>query len=809
MPSLSQVESTQSTISESGDTIFDSAAENSDYENESATDLSSSVFSDHGLPPDVDRDEPLINSRAYYQELENLETNVISRSGLHLMKSTQRQEYPTGVFNLHVAFPDQSSAVLTWCFPNYDDQVIQFCKSDRSFSSKGYNEKDAPTVFAYWAYHLLECRNLMLGVLANVEEMRRVGFCDESINYLTLDPSRDDVVRLITIHVETIRSLHVALEHALDRIVSFMQKGADQWTPEIQGQLNQVTQAARALLQDCPVKQQSFSECTIWRTASILCDLAVVSYSGAHVERFDTRHIQQDLDFAKITTAWTFATRSKAGLVLRRRSLRCLGEFLAHQKVWVIQPQSSRDHKQDLWLSASVNQLADIWGPVWAVMNESTTVRYNAGPGAIVAWSSSFKHPPLNDEILCHWLRLGETYPSEPIGNNTEQTLLIGAPTVVDRRTSCLKENEECQNKTRKVIRQLKSQHLLEEIGTRAGYSELAEESVQLGMGFQGVQLGGTRVYKRRAGVTLKDAICDAWRNKEGNRNPAILEHFLGVEVSFCSRNARRRRLKSILNCTTMRNWLEACKTNAEPSPCEKAFHEALQDDDPYAFRHLWKRHREWRRDLEQLVSWCLDGLRYSSFEQDGTLRALWMPHDDTRYRVKLKNNPHSWTSFLADSKDTCAFVVMSGRCLQSDYKAGATCQTTLHPYSPDLGYPLLETSLVINPRAPKPSGLELRKINVEKNPHSKRPWRISQLHKGDRFGLESGRLKVIETFASTRLLVDYEGGIVKMLQDATRSVVRAMGDEPLYHWELREDDDAATKPIPLFILSQYELRRG
>ena len=172
-----------------------------------------------------------------------------------------------------------------------------------------------------------------------------------------------------------------------------------------------------------------------------------------------------------------------------------------------------------------------------------------------------------------------------------------------------------------------------------------------------------------------------------------------------------------------MRNWLEACKTNKEPFPCEKAFDEAIQSKDPRAFRDLYKNRREWRRDLAQLVSWCLEGLRHSSIDQDGTVRALWMPEDHQRFRVKLQQNSHSWTGFLADSETKCTMAVISGRCLQTDYKYAACCQTkdlnTGH-----LGYPVLETALVINEDAPMPKGLELRYTGNEK------VWSLASLNK-------------------------------------------------------------------------------
>jgi hypothetical protein len=269
-----------------------------------------------------------------------------------------------------------------------------------------------------------------------------------------------------------------------------------------------------------------------------------------------------------------------------------------------------------------------------------------------------------------------------------------------------------------------------------------------------------------------------------------------------------------------MRNWLEACKTNKEPFPCEKAFDEAIQSKDPRAFRDLYKNRREWRRDLAQLVSWCLEGLRHSSIGQDGTVRALWMPEDHQRFRVKLQQNSHSWTGFLADSETKCTMAVISGRCLQTDYKYAACCQTkdlnTGH-----LGYPVLETALVINEDAPMPKGLRYagnEKVWSLHSPNKYSPnsriqhkqlprWSFSRVPRGEKFVLSSGRLKVIEPFARTRLLVEWEAGMFKKIHEVRQSMVRSVGKDPLHHWELKDEEDWPKKPIPLFILSQHRLK--
>jgi hypothetical protein len=67
-------------------------------------------------------------------------------------------------------------------------------------------------------------------------------------------------------------------------------------------------------------------------------------------------------------------------------------------------------------------------------------------------------------------------------------------------------------------------------------------------MGF--VSVADAMTYKRRAGQSMKDVLVERWRN--GVRNISDLEIYGGVEVSLCTRNARRRRIRQILATQTM-----------------------------------------------------------------------------------------------------------------------------------------------------------------------------------------------------------------------------------------------------------------
>ncbi|KAI9681904.1 MAG: hypothetical protein M1822_006981 [Bathelium mastoideum] len=779
--------------SEAPPSIFDEDHGELDRLSDFATEISSSTLSDNGLPPDIDPDERLVHPKKYLDELQSLEAHVAGNSALFLMKQANRQDYPVGdCCELRFGFDCFSPEGRTLDAKSYDDLIW------------GLHRKNPSDENALLAFHLLECRNLMLAVISNIERMKAARFCQKSINVLTVNQARPQVARLVDLSFDAILRLHKALETAVEKIADVATSQDFQIGPKLNRTVQKVDSECDGLLLKLrlPAAQTQVSA---WRKAIMILDLAVVSYCGAHIERFDEKFLAEDLDLAKITTAWSYDRLCTEGIMLRRRRLRCLDGFLGGQQVWVLQSQALWQDSRDLYLSAEMDQFADIWGPVWAVRpseDSDLVLKFNAGPGSISPLPVSQDSPPTEEgEIFCHWFRHDDE-PVEPLsGMPSRSRLLIGAGSVVEQTTSQLKENELCRNHRFAVLQQLRQANCVEELGTRRPTTYVAENQVTAQVGAYGVALGGSRVYKRQHGISLKEAITEAWRHGGGERNPALLEQWLGVEVSFCSKNARRRRLKQILNSTTMRNWLDACR-NRDLLPCDHAFDDALQSSNPRAFRDLYLKHKEWRKDLGQLVSWCLEGLLHSNVDADRVFRVLWAPRPEQRYRIKLRHNPHSWTGLLIDTEDMCSMGIMSGRCLHTDYKDASVCQ--VQGAQPGrLNSTVLETAVTINEAAPRPRGLERKPSGHEKSKQAQ--WSVSRIPRDEKFVLESCRLRVIECFARTRVLVQWEAGVMNKIHNARQQVARTIGKETLHHWELKSEEDWPTKPIPLFVVSQFK----
>ena len=151
---------------------------------------------------------------------------------------------------------------------------------------------------------------------------------------------------------------------------------------------------------------------TVWRRVLGIIDLAMLAYEGAHTTDFTQQVLGDNCDTINLyeTSPLSGApgeVKSGTGLQLRRQKMKCLAEFFEDRDVWVFGRFSSQDLRSS-YLSADIVTFADVWGPVWKVMDktaEKVVTRYNVGGGSIVPWPYNPDiHPYLKPhERLCHW----------------------------------------------------------------------------------------------------------------------------------------------------------------------------------------------------------------------------------------------------------------------------------------------------------------------------------------------------------------------------------------------------------------------
>src|SRR5947207_11177342 len=82
----------------------------------------------------------------------------------------------------------------------------------------------------------------------------------------------------------------------------------------------------------------------------LVLKLGLLSYSGSHACAFDETIFYQNRVTFQLGDFYT----------LRRKKLRCLNEFI-NGPVWIFQKKDIQDN--NYYLSTSMNQFADLWGP--------------------------------------------------------------------------------------------------------------------------------------------------------------------------------------------------------------------------------------------------------------------------------------------------------------------------------------------------------------------------------------------------------------------------------------------------------------
>ena len=398
--------------------------------------------------------------------------------------------------------------------------------------------------------------------------------------------------------------------------------------------------------------------------------------------------------------------------------------------------------------------------------------------------------PSNSQEVFCHWVS-SRDWDSDELKSHQagltkrhfdgSETLLIGADV-----NNGLRVNDQCVPSVARLA-QLKKR--FREIGAlqtpRTHKSRRFKDShaVQVqgsAMGF--VSVAGTVTYKRREGHTMKDALVERWRN--GARNIVELEAFSGVEVSLCTRNARRRRLLHLLGSQSMRKYLKSISFEWKDDACETGYFKGLRS--PRAFRTFWKQHSDWRRNIGDAVSECLEALQDTGIHQENReLSALWVETFDEEgdsdgesaseldqagplatttqgdssfeaaeeWIVTLFRSEHTWTGFLKDSPECLTMAVMDSACLDLNGIAGQVagygrrCQSHRVRHRDGsidrwaAGYPVLQTAIELNEEMLKDEGMYCEK---SKDKTHKRYLDISSLKKDYRFVLgDQGYLRV------------------------------------------------------------------
>ncbi|KAL4755606.1 uncharacterized protein BDW70DRAFT_165323 [Aspergillus foveolatus] len=548
-------------------------------------------------------------------------------------------------------------------------------------------------------------------------------------------------------------------------------------------------------------------------------DLAIVSFSGAHLEPFDEKFLGVS----------NIAVSLCDSLVLHRRSLSCLDECLGRQPVWVFEDVGPERPNAwyPMYVSTTISDLHDIWGPVWVSLPvvegkeerksqppwSGPVVSYNIGRGRIIPWQQQRDEPEaIDNEFLAHWTTnecdLNNVSAFPP--SSREPRFLIGA--------TRLSVNESCGLKVDQWTLSVRSFQRLEVPGTRASKREQDAQTFTIGYNAFGVTAGYQEQWKRRSGSTLKDRALVSWINEPEARNPSIMADHLAVEISACSGNARRQRLIRILACQTIRNYLRSIMLIWDHTEAEELYFRALKDRNARAFEKLYLARPDLRGCFGRAVARSLDVLLHTGVDSNFCLRALWSPTLQAPtnsleqslldaapslrlWSVAFPHESTKWSGLLIDTINSCTVAVVTDQCLvlrtrRCSEKFGCK-NNPLNPYNKDdtvqkpKPQSLLETALCVNDKAHIPCSLHKT---------SGGRW---DLKRGAEFDLgASGRLRFLGPVHGTRgLLMKWSApgaafGITQWFRE------RLMKGGPMpYHWE-RIDDFLGLESVQVHFIS-------
>ena len=609
-------------------------------------------------------------------------------------------------------YPESLEELMPDAFdPVPDPDVMRICQS------LGVTHN----AFASDLLEILECRNVNAHTYSNLKRLQLDGFCMQKFSILTIDAHRHNVARLLPIDTQQLLQILEEIESVLKRIAGFA-RNAPFTTSSAKVLLARALEEQDNMLLCVPCctnfldmlglvlaspsdTKTSPSITTVLRLVVNTVDLAVVSYAGAHLSRFDEEFLGEDIVDLDVLGPFDSLLKSQIpSIKLSRCHLQCLDSFHNSQPVWVFSlcDWKPRGH---LFLSTKVEEFADIWGPLWKVVDpevHTLCIRYAVGNGFIYKWKSQKATPRLHEnETLCHWISnitiegCSEDSPTaEKLvfpdivdeALDGDEILLIGAVAAGCER---LTTNRKCSFDLEKARSALDHDGKVQMLGTVKEHLYKDSETYQLLAGHGGVSVSASKQYKRRS-QSLKQALVELWTTTPELRDPRLLQDFYGLEVSLCTQNAQRIQLGRILGLSSMCqhltsfNWMTEC--------AKQAYFDALDSfgKDNEAFQQTWEKHNQYHEDFGRAVLVCLKALEKTGINHKGQLSLFLSSKVTARPElIAMEPKEHSWIGLLKDNEISCCMAVIGDECLEFQHRLGSICGSS--------GRSVLRTALVIN----------------------------------------------------------------------------------------------------------------
>ena len=498
-------------------------------------------------------------------------------------------------------------------------------------------------------------------VLNSFDCLRDADFCGEFFSILV--HSSMGIAQLVAIH----RGELVMLKRSFEKFLcaygrdKCYQEAGTRREVELEG-------ACHTLNEIIGLHPPSSRGLALYRMTVLILDLGLITYVGSHGSLF-TDHIQSEIERIVIN----FEKENADFVTCSLKRLACLNEFL-DTPVWVFDTESTGNpiETEGLSILTHMDVFADNWGPVWTVPAEQDSssnrvLQYNLSRGCIRRTGNQFNS--FEGVVSCHWY--GSPLSSmEPVWDvaassfplHPDDLLLIGAALI---------EDPQCPYKLKHYERDYLHTDHMGLLGTIPREWRLDARTLGFSAG-QYVGVTGSLTQKMLPGVTIKESIWNEISQNPQMANIEWLNNFYGVEISHCSGNARRVRMKDLFRVKGVRKRLGSLIPSWETTSWGTAFSRALDDPSSRAIQRMWD-DITMREDIGKLITGMLRLLHTTGGQGRHVIAAYFASGMDKFTNIPTKGN--EWAKNLHDTTLTATYAVIGDVCLKYPFDtSGHTC---------------------------------------------------------------------------------------------------------------------------------------
>ncbi|KAL8957344.1 MAG: hypothetical protein Q9193_005355 [Seirophora villosa] len=603
----------------------------------------------NGDPYDYDEDLYIVDPQSHFGSLKQLEQDVLRRS--EYFKTKRSYSVSNAINPL-----DDDGAVL-------DELGLEFPlqRRIRQFFMASKDETQLNEMHR----HLLKTYSIMLDVSKSLKQMVSLRFCTKAISILLVHP-RTEIVEIKRIPSNQITRIETSLKEAVILLFGISDEHLFRVILRslIRDPIQMVLESAgyHGISMDLDTRAQL----ALIRKTVLLLDIAIVSYARSHGSGFDINQFGHDLKHLDVNDG-----DGKMTFRCFWVRLACLDSFLDRQKVWVFDIEgegtsmSSQDEEtpQPKSLLTRMEDLADIWGPVYTVPSGAGLVKYYGVSKGVICRVEPRKKTSFDGAINCHYFSRRSFFrrkASKLLFGGDELEFADNALLLIGAR---FRENRNCQYTRSAFIDDVGSKMSI--LGTKESVWKTDSRSLAFGLSkYVGIMVTGTQ--KLIPQTTLKQHILDKWTTKPSRSNPGILNQYLGVEISHCTGNARRISLKQLLISDPIWQILDRHTPNWDQTSWGSALSAALHSAETDAIFGVWREYAANRSEIAELVCYALDLLDGTGWDEQGKFHSAFI-FDNAEYAVSIPPKLNSWVAALKDTNSTGAYVITNEICMECE----------------------------------------------------------------------------------------------------------------------------------------------